>query len=119
VRRLAVVAYIDGTDCIVPALDKASAMFFHMVDDLCIVAENNSPACPANGNPNPECTKPRTRVTNINEYYFCDVRAVHHQFYFIYCLFISYANVNNYVSLLFYDIRSMLIGLPHRGVYPI
>jgi hypothetical protein len=81
------------------------------------VPENNSPTClsrglevsykrdedfpepPASGNPNPECTKPRTRVTNINEYYFCNVRAVRHQFYLIYCLFTSYANVNSYVSL--------------------
>jgi hypothetical protein len=43
--------------------------------------------------------KPRTRVTNIKEYYFCNVRAVRQQFYLIYCLFISYANVNKYVSL--------------------
>jgi hypothetical protein len=81
------------------------------------ISENNSPTClsrgfevsytrdedfpepPASGNPNPECTIPRTRVTNINEYYFCNVKAVRHQFYLIYCLFISYVNVNNYVSL--------------------
>jgi hypothetical protein len=56
---------------------------------------------PASGNPHPSCTKPRTRVTNIKEYYFCNVRAVRHQFYLIYCLFISYANVNNYVPLFF------------------
>jgi hypothetical protein len=73
----------------------------------------------ASRNLNPKCTKPRTRMTNINEYYFCNVRAVRHQLYLIYCLFISYANVNNYVYLLFYDIRSLLIGLPHSGVYPI
>jgi hypothetical protein len=40
-------------------------------------------------------------------------------FIFIYYLFISYANVNSYVSLLFYDIHWMLVGLPHRGVHPI
>jgi hypothetical protein len=84
-----------------------------------IFTRNNSPTClsrgfevsytrdedfpepPASRNPNPECTRPRTRVTNIKEYYFCNVRAVRQQFYLIYCLFSSYANVNNYVSLCF------------------
>jgi hypothetical protein len=105
----------------------ASHLLFLFVRDKKIAAnqrpgflpENNSPTClsrgfevsytrdedfpepPASGNPNPECTKPRTRVTNIKEYYFCNVRAVRHQFYLIYCLFISYVNVNNYVSLFF------------------